>query len=259
MMRPTPPAHVGPGDYPPAAVTVDVVALTIEEGELKVLLLRRGEEPYQGWHALPDEFVHPDEDLPESATRTLAEVTGQAHATGHLEQLRSYGRPERDPRMRVVSVAYLALTPAHPQHSHDSNAHRGTWIPVADALRSVLAFDHSTILHDGLERARAKLEYTSLATSFLPPEFTIADLRRVYEIVWGQHLDSGNFHRKLTSTPGVLVETGRTRTEGRGRPAAIYGRGPVVTLNPPIMRPETAPPRPSGSHAWPRSEPQGTV
>jgi 8-oxo-dGTP diphosphatase len=110
------------------------------------------------------------------------------------------------------------------------------WVPVRAALADRLAFDHRQILTDGLERARAKLEYTSLATAFCPPRFTVSQLRHIYEVVWGVVLDPRNFHRKVTGTPGLLVETGSTVVDGRGRPAALYRSGPVAALNPPLTR-----------------------
>jgi 8-oxo-dGTP diphosphatase len=103
-------------------------------------------------------------------------------------------------------------------------------------LADRLAFDHRRILADGLERARAKLEYTSLATAFCPPEFTVSQLRRIYEVVWDVVLDPRNFHRKVTGTPGFLVETGGSVVDGPGRPAALYRSGPVAALNPPLTR-----------------------
>lgn len=225
-----------PTSFPPVAVTVDLVVLTLRRGELHVLLVERGEEPFRGRLALPAGFVRPDETLDDAAVRELAEETGLRDVPGHLEQLRSYGDPARDPRMRVVSVAYLALAPDLPEPAAGTDAADARWVPVARASGSSLAFDHRAILADGVERARAKLEYTSLATAFCAPEFTVADLRAVYEAVWGTGLDPRNFHRKVTSTPGLLVDTGRTRTEGRGRPAALYRAGDARTLQPPFTR-----------------------
>ncbi|MBO3094022.1 NUDIX hydrolase [Cellulomonas dongxiuzhuiae] len=225
-----------PADFPPFAVTVDLVVLTLRGGELHVLLVERGAEPWRGHWALPGGFVRPDEGLDAAAERELAEETGVHDVPGHLEQLASYGDPGRDPRMRVVSVAYLALAPDLPEPRAGTDAAQAAWVPVVRAQREALAFDHARILADGLERARAKLEYSSLATAFCGPEFTIGDLRRVYEAVWGATLDPRNFHRKLTGVPGLLVDTGRTRTEGRGRPATVYRRGDVTTLHPPLTR-----------------------
>jgi 8-oxo-dGTP diphosphatase len=231
-----------PSDYPPVAVTVDMVLLTIHEDALAALLIRRGGEPFQGSYALPGGFIQPDEDLDEAAARELAEETGVNGL--HLEQLGSYGAPKRDPRMRVVSVAYLALTPDPPAVVGGSDAASAEWATVATFLDAslpdqptLLAFDHQQILRDGVERARSKLEYTALATAFCPDEFTVAELRRVYEIVWGVELDARNFHRKITGTLGFLEPTDRMTSRGGGRPAQLYRRGPTSTLNPPLLRP----------------------
>lgn len=222
--------------FPPVAVTVDLVVLTLRGGNLHVLLVERGEEPFRGHLALPGGFVRPGETLDAAAVRELAEETGLRDVPGHLEQLRTYGDPDRDPRMRVVSVAYLALAPDLPEPAAGTDAADARWVPLARASTGPLAFDHRAILADGVERARAKLEYTALATAFCPPEFTVADLRAVYEAVWGTPLDPRNFHRKVTSTPGLLVDTGRTRAEGRGRPAALYRAGDARSLQPPFTR-----------------------
>lgn len=230
-----------PREYPPFAVTVDLVALTVRDDALQVLLVERAEEPFAGRRALPGGFVAPHEDLPAAARRKLADETGLRRIPGHLEQLASYGAPDRDPRMRVVSVAYLALAPQLPDPRPGGGAAGAAWVPVAQALRAPLAFDHRRILADGLERARAKLEYTSLATAFCPPQFTVSQLRRVYEVVWGVALDPRNFHRKVTSTPGLLVETGDSVVDGPGRPAALYRSGPAGALNPPLTREAAGP------------------
>lgn len=225
-----------PADFPPFAVTVDLVVLTLRAGTLHVLLVERGAEPWRGTRALPGGFVHPDEGLDDAAARELTEETGVRDVPGHLEQLASYGDPGRDPRMRVVSVAYLALAPDLPEPHAGTDAAAAAWVPVDDALAGPLAFDHARILADGVERARAKLEYSPLAAAFCGPELTVADLRAVYEAVWGRPLDPRNFHRKVTGVPGLLVDTGRTRAEGRGRPATLYRVGDVRTLHPPISR-----------------------
>jgi 8-oxo-dGTP diphosphatase len=229
-------AGYDPTGFPPFAVTVDLVALTIRADALQVLLVTRAEEPFAGRRALPGGFVRPDEDLAAAATRELAEETGLRRVPGHLEQLATYGAPHRDPRMRVVSVAYLAMAPALPDVRPGGDASAAAWVPTAQAMRSGLAFDHRTILADGIERARAKLEYTSLATAFCSPEFTISDLRRVYETVWGVRLDPRNFHRKVSNTAGFLRDTGRTVTDGPGRPAALFRAGTAAALRPPLTR-----------------------
>ena len=222
--------------FPPFAVTVDLVALTVRDDRLDVLLVTRGEEPFRGRLALPGGFVRPDEDLPEAAARELAEETGVRRNRGHLEQLATYGAPRRDPRMRVVSVAYLAMAPRLPDPVAGSDASAAAWVPVERAKAGRLAFDHARILADGVERARAKLEYTSLATAFCPREFTVSQLRHVYEAVWGTPLDPRNFHRKVTGTPGLLSDTGRVVADGPGRPATLYRGGDAVELSPPLTR-----------------------
>jgi 8-oxo-dGTP diphosphatase len=221
-----------------AAVTVDLVVLTVRGGELVAVVVKRGVEPYLGRWALPGGFVRTSENLPDAAARELQEETGIAAIDAHLEQLATYGEPRRDPRGRVVTVAYLALIADLPTPSAGSDAAQAAWRPVRGLLRQgQLAFDHRQILSDGVERARAKLEYTPLATSFCGEEFTIAELRRVYEVVWGTELDPRNFHRKVSSTDGFLEATGRTTTRDGGRPAQVYRRGRANALHPPMLRP----------------------
>ena len=224
-----------PSAFPPVAVTVDLVVLTVRADQLCVLVVRRGEEPFAGREALPGGFVHPYEDLADAAARELAEETGLAPGAAHLEQLGSYGAPGRDPRMRVVTVAHLALVPDQPTPRAGTDAAAARWAPVAEVLPG-LAFDHDRVLRDGVDRARAKLEYSPLAAAFCPPEFTVAELRRVYEAVWGRRLDPRNFHRKVTGSPGFLEPTGETTTRDGGRPAQLFRRGPATALHPPLLR-----------------------
>lgn len=216
------------------AVAVDLVVLTVRAGALCALLVRRGVAPFAGEWALPGGFVRDDEDLGAAAARELAEETGVS-AAGHLEQLASYGTPDRDPRGRVISVAYLALLPDPPAPAAGTDAAAAGWRPVAPGVP--LAFDHARILADGVERARAKLEYTPLAAAFCRPEFTVAELREVYEAVWGAPLDPRNFHRKVTSTEGFVRPTGRATAGDRGRPAQLFTRGGATLLHPPLLRP----------------------
>jgi 8-oxo-dGTP diphosphatase len=161
--------------------------------------------------------------------------------------------------MRVVSVAHLALAPDLPAPRAGGDANSARWAPVEallgreygfghaagsggqdgqDEEAAPLAFDHARILADGVERARSKIEYSSLATAFCPPEFTVGELRRVYEAVWGVVLDPRNFHRKVTGTPGFLVPSGGTTTRQGGRPAQLFRAGGATVLNPPMLRPE---------------------
>ena len=228
----------GHSAYPAVAVTVDLVVLTVRAERLQALTVRRGEEPYVGQWALPGGFLLPDEDLPSAAARELHEETGLSADRFHLEQLATYGSPDRDPRMRTVTVAYIALAADLPVPSAGSDAAEARWQPVDDLIgrENALAFDHATILTDGVERARSKLEYTPLAAAFCPAEFTVSELRHVYEVVWGTVLDPRNFHRKVTGTEGFLEPTGDTTTREGGRPARLYRVGPIATLHPPLLR-----------------------
>jgi 8-oxo-dGTP diphosphatase len=222
------------------SVAVDLVILTIREQRLSVLLVRRGIPPYRGRWALPGGFLEEGEDLEHAAVRELAEETGLTLRDVHLEQLRTYGAPRRDPRGRVITVAHLALAPDLPAPSAGSDAAHAEWVTVDDALAAgpKLAFDHAEILADGVERARAKLEYTPLGSAFCPNAFTVGELRRVYEAVWGKELDPRNFHRKVTGSPGFLADTGKRTNRDGGRPARLYRRGTTDLLHPPLLRGE---------------------
>ncbi len=220
-------------------VAVDLVVLTVADDRLLALVIRRGIEPFEGRLALPGGFVLPHEGLLDAAERELAEETGIDGVRVHLEQLGTYGEPGRDPRGRVIAVAHLALVPDLPPPVAGSDAAAVEWRPVDELLGSPgrLAFDHHRILADGVERARAKLEYTPLATAFCPDEFTVGELRHVYEVVWGTPLDPRNFHRKVTGTEGFVVPTGRTTNRQGGRPAQLYRAGDATLLHPAMLRP----------------------
>lgn len=241
-----PESHPAPQRFP---VTVDVVALTVRDGELNVLLITRLIEPFKGKPALPGGFVLAGEDLQEAAVRELAEETGVERLPGHLEQLGSYGPKGRDPRGDVLTVAHLLLASDFPVLAAGSDAENAAWYPVTKVQSGELelAFDHAKILDDALERAKSKLEYSPLGAAFCGEEFTIAQLRAVYEAVWGTRLDPRNFHRKATGTPGFLEDTGRMTAGDAGRPAALFRLAPEArptaghptraVLNPPLMRP----------------------
>lgn len=226
-------------DYPPFAVTVDVAVLTVTTGRFSVLLVERDTHPFQGFAALPGGFVQPAEDLDVAAVRRLEKETGFRRDAAHVEQLGAFGRPDRDPRMRVVSVAYLVFAPDLPAPMPGAGARSVAWVPVDEVDPGSLAFDHATVLAAAVERARAKLEYTPLAAAFCAEELTVGELRRVYEAVWGVGLDPRNFHRKVTGTPGFLQPIGRSARAGPegGRPAALYRRGPATLLHPAMLRP----------------------
>src|SRR3954471_22050704 len=219
---------------PRLAAPVALVVLPVREQRLCALVWRRDWPPYENCWSLPGGFIQLDEDLPVAAARLMAERAVLAEVRIHLEQLATYGYPDRDPRQRVVSVAYLGLAPDLPASSRA----QVLWRPVTDLTgKGRIAFDHRRILLDGVERARAKLEYSPLAAAFCPPEFTVAELRHVYENVRGNPLDPRNFHRKVTGAEGFLVPTGRTTTRDGGRPARLYRRGDAEALHPPMMRP----------------------
>ncbi|HET9898776.1 MAG TPA: NUDIX domain-containing protein [Streptosporangiaceae bacterium] len=217
-------------------LTVDLAVLTVRENRLQVLVIERANEPFAGHVALPGGFVRGGEDLPEAAERELMEETGLDGKPLHLEQLAVYGAPDRDPRGRVVSVAYLAIAPDLPIPTAGSDARNARWEPV-EAVRASLAFDHAKILDDAVERARMRLEFSTLAAAFCQPTFTIGDLRHIYEVVWDQEVDPRNFSRKIAQTRGFVEPTGNKRVPDTGRPAALYRRGEAQNLNPPLMRP----------------------
>jgi 8-oxo-dGTP diphosphatase len=225
---------------PPAVLlAVDLVILTLRGESLQVLLVERGVEPHLGTMALPGGFLHDaDEEIITAAHRELSEEAGLDAATLHLEQLGVYGEPGRDPRGRVVSVAHLAVAPRLPEPVAGTDAAGACWIPVDRVLSSQvkLAFDHRQIVVDGVERTRAKLESSALATAFCGPTFTISELQQVYEAVWGVRLDPRNFYRKVQSTRGFLVAAGPTRKSEPGRPARLFRAGPCTALYPPMLR-----------------------
>ncbi|MCW2547109.1 MAG: hydrolase [Mycobacterium sp.] len=231
------------------AVSVDVVLLTLRAGRLSILLVA-GRDPRDplAW-ALPGGRIAITDSLEGAARQALADQAGVGRLPGHLEQLRTYGDPGRDSRGRVVSVGYLALLPDLPRPA-GGIADRVRWWPVEDLNPTTsdgsdagarLAFDHAVIVADGVERARAKLEYTSLAVAFVDEPFTLAELRRVYEAAWGVALDPPNFRRKVLSAPGFVQPVGeRSVPPGGGRPAELYRRGDAVNLSPPLLRPPGA-------------------
>ncbi|WP_079406377.1 NUDIX hydrolase [Streptomyces sp. 3211] len=219
-------------------VTVDLAIFTLRGARLMVLLIDRGLEPFLGRPALPGGYVQKGETLREGALRELWEEAGIDGSLLHLEQLGAYGDPGRDPRGRVVTVAYLALGPDLPVPVGGTDAAHAYWASVEELGRdgTTLAFDHSEILAEALEEVRRKLEYTPVATAFCASEFTLSELRTVYEVVWGQPLDPSNFRRKVLGTAGFVEPTGGQRMPSTGRPAALYRRGGAWMLSPPLLR-----------------------
>jgi 8-oxo-dGTP diphosphatase len=198
-------------------VTVDVVIFTIRAGTLHVLLVRRAASPFAGRHAIPGGFVHEDESLEAAARRELAEETGVRDV--YLEQLYTFGEPGRDPRGRVVTVAYFALIASDEVALRaGTDAAEARWFPVA-ALPP-LAFDHDRILAYALERLRNKLEYTTVGFQLLPARFTLGELQAVYEAILGRRLDKRNFRRKIDLL-GIVTPLRAQRRTGR-KPARLY-------------------------------------
>lgn len=197
-------------------VTVDIVIFTIDAGVLKVLLVKRKIPPFAGQFAIPGGFVHEDEDLDEAALRELKEETGVSDV--YLEQLYSFGEPERDPRGRVVTVAYYALISADRKIEAGSDAAEADWYST-DHPPS-LAFDHAGILNYALDRLRNKLEYTTVGFQLLPEKFTLTELQEVYEAILGKKLDKRNFRRKM-SILKILKPLSEYRRGGQ-RPAQLY-------------------------------------
>lgn len=219
------------------SMTVDLVIFTVRDDEFQVLLVERGKEPYLGQLALPGGHLRGKETLDDAALRELEEETGIDGAPLHLEQLRTYSDPDRDPRGRVITTAYLALGPSLPAPVAGTDAREAYWMPVGPAFHDgALAFDHALILRDAVDRARSKLEYTTVATVFCAEPFTVSDLRRVYEVIWGVTLDPSNFRRKITQAEGFLEPTGQRRIPATGRPASLYRKGLATLLSPPFLR-----------------------
>lgn len=235
-----PPSGYNPRDYSPISVTVDTVVFTVEDADFRVLLIERGVPPFKGRWALPGGFLKPDEDLATAAMRELAEETGTGKLGVFLEQLGTYDHPDRDPRMRVVTVAYWAIVPALPNPRGGTDAADAKLVPVSEieSGRLKLAFDHDSILAAAIERARAKLEYSTVATWFCGEEFTMGELRAIYETVWGTKLDPGNFQRKVQQAEGFVIPLDKKTEPGTsgGRPATLFRAGPAKTIQPPISR-----------------------
>lgn len=205
-------------EYPHPAVTVDVVIFTIRDRQLKLLLIRRAGEPYRGKWALPGGFVQMAEGLKEAARRELEEETGVSGV--YLEQLYTFGRPDRDPRERVITVAYYALIPSEKVELRAAtDAEAVGWFGM-DELPE-LAFDHAEIVEMAHERLTAKLDYSTIAFAFMPELFTLSELQEVYEIILRQEMDKRNFRKWILALERI-EETDEERRGGIHRPARLY-------------------------------------
>ena len=236
------PANYDPSQFPAFAVTVDMVILTMSRSRLNVLLVRRGVAPFAGKWAIPGGFKRPTETLDEAAKRELAEETGVDSAT-LLKQFGAYGDPGRDPRMNVVTIAYLAVLRDVGAVVAGTDAADAALVPVSEALNGTmeLAFDHARIVRDAVERVRLDLELTGIATAFVGPTFTVAELRAVYEAVWGVQLDGANFRRSVVAETGWVIPTGRRARPGStgGKPAELYRAGRMWKQGGPIRHPQS--------------------
>jgi 8-oxo-dGTP diphosphatase len=228
-----------PSEFPAFAVTVDVVVLTMAKGRLQVLLVQRGVDPFAGMWAIPGGFKRPDETLDEAARRELHEETG-VDGSALLRQFGAYGDPDRDPRMNVVTVAYVAVIRDIGTPAASTDAAAAALIPVDEVVSGevVLAFDHAAILGDAVDRVRTDLELTGTATAFLPPAFTLAELRSVYEAVWNVRFDAANFRKRVLAEDGWVIPTGRRAQPGAagGKPAELFRAGRRWKHGSPVRR-----------------------
>ncbi len=205
-------------EYPRPALTVDCVVFGLDAEDLKVLLIQRGIEPFAGRWALPGGFVRVDESLEDAARRELREETGIGEV--FLEQLYTIGTPGRDPRERVVTVAYYALVKLSDHTIRAAtDARNAAWFAVDDA--PPLAFDHDRILAMAHERLRGKVRYRPIGFELLPPKFTLRQLQHLYEAVLDRTLDKRNFRKKIIRM-GILVDLDEIETDVAHRAARLY-------------------------------------
>ncbi len=205
-------------EYETPGVTVDLVLFTVNENRLKVMLVKRAEEPFRNDWSLPGGFIKVGESLDAAAQRVLVEKTGVSDV--YMEQLYTFGEPKRDPRSRVITVAYIALIPWQSLPQPESNKVTDlTWAPV-DHLPK-LAFDHKAIVNYAVTRLRAKVSYSNIVYGLMPKQFRLSELQSMYECIINDKLDKRNFRKRMLAT-GLLKETGKKDIAGAHRPAMLY-------------------------------------
>jgi 8-oxo-dGTP diphosphatase len=205
--------------YEQPGVTVDLVIFTVSAGKLDVLLVKRAEEPFAGFWSIPGGFLQKGESLEEAALRIMGEKTGVQEV--YLEQLYTFGRPDRDPRARIITVTYFALIPWKKLPQPASKKVTDLAWHSVDDLPGQLAFDHQEILNYAARRLRAKAGYSNIVYELLPESFRLSDLQKMYETIIGEKLDKRNFRKRMLAT-GLLQETGRKDLIGAHRPAMLY-------------------------------------
>ena len=204
--------------YEQTAVTVDLVIFTVNEDLLKIMLVKRAEDPFADSWSLPGGFLKTNESLDGAALRVLKEKTGVENV--YLEQLYTFGDPDRDPRARVITVTYFALIPWKDLVQPPSEKVTGLmWVSVNHLPK--LAFDHKEIVEYAVQRLRAKASYSNIVYGLMPRQFRLSELQRMYEIIIDDKLDKRNFRKRMLAT-GLLQETGRKDIAGAHRPAMLY-------------------------------------
>lgn len=204
--------------YEQPGITVDLAIFTVNNNKLKVMLIKRAEEPFRDTWSMPGGFLLHGELLEEAAHRVLCEKTGVKNV--YMEQLYTFGDPKRDPRSRVITVAYFALIPWKELDQPESQKVADlTWSAV-DGLPK-LAFDHKIILNYAVKRLRAKASYSNIVYGLMPKQFRLSELQSMYEIIINDKLDKRNFRKQMLAT-GLLEETGKKDITGAHRPAMLY-------------------------------------
>lgn len=200
------------------SVTVDVLFFTIKENKLQVLLIKRAAWPFEGYWALPGGFVRMNEDLETAAKREIFEECGVKDI--YLEQLYTFGEPKRDPRTRVITVAYYALAPeVNIKDIQKSEADEAKYFPIDELPK--MAFDHKKIIEFGFNRLKNKMGYSNIVFGLLPQTFSLSDVQKIYEIIYGHQIDKRNF-RKWMFSSGLVEPTGKILSGKAHRPAALY-------------------------------------